>query len=980
VNRASLAAFAILFVATAVVAPASAARADSGLADGAFARLPPPGVLQAIVDSTSESRLRRTIERLEAFDTRYVGTDSCRASAAWLVDRFEALGAYDVRVDTFRTWTWQDSVEAWNVLAVRRGTTRPHEHIILGGHYDSVSFESLADPEASAPGADDNGSGVAAVLEAAKILGEYETERTVVFACWSAEEEGLWGSRDFVGRALAESLDILLYLNVDAIGYNDVGGPDGIVYADSVSVAVAALAADIASGYLGLDYEPRVRPFGASDQNSFAEAGYRILDTSSNPLYSPYHHSANDLLVHIDTGIVRDIAAVNAAVVAAVALVRNEPANIPPETTLLETCAATHDTVGLAPTFRWRGVDFDGSVSSYALDVFELDHPNPRVGTRENILGPGETETTLDLMPGRYALVVTAIDDRGARDPSPARHEFTASGLLAPEVMVAAPFLGDTLRFRGDAGRLADPVTVFEGERLALTVVVDPSAYCGSGDRTSVNLAPFDGPDFAPSPLAITLRPSALDTAIVFVAPEPDGGTTTGWIPISPVAAPFDRGTLHVDDWLSPDIDEATHDAFYEDALPDADRWDPYEHIVDLTPTLPPPETLGRYGTVVWTLARDGGLLRAAQSTKGWKRLEGYVRAGGNLIVEGQAAAATLAGADPATEVVVSVEGSFLLERAGIENVGTTGNGTNPAAYGYAFCGATPVSPDAPVLRTDTLGVWCDVFETYGGLPWCEVHRPAPGADRLYLFDALDNPSADERPCATRLRATDGGGSVAVLGFPLTATDASDARIALESLTTSFHEWQAPSVLAYFSHDASPDSIVLSWYLDPADSPIGCRLDRSINGGPYRTVADSLAPPPAGRYRITDAAPPGSDVRYRLVVVEQSGAETVHGPFLVTVPLFPPDDDIVLTSSLPARGTVSLAYSVAHDHRWVTLAVYDVTGRLVSTLREGPHDAGRYEVEWNGRSSAGHRAASGVYFVRLDTGESASTRKVVLIR
>ena len=942
------------------------------------ALLPDDAVLRAIVDSTSEARITATVARLEAFGTRYVVTDSCLASARWLVGRFEELGVYEVRVDTFRTWTWQDSVEAWNVLAVRRGTTRPDEHVILGGHYDSVSFESLSDPLAPAPGADDNASGVAAVLEAARVLARYQTERTLVFACWSAEEEGLWGSRDYVARALAGSLDVVLYMNLDAVGYNAAGEPDGIVSGDSLSYAVAALAADVADDHLGLDYVPLLQPLGASDQNSFVEAGYPALDTSSNPLYSPYHHSANDRLEYVDTAIVREVAAVNAAVLASVALIDGEDPNLPPETTFVPAGVALCDTVTVAPTFRWRGDDFDGSVAAYALEVLELERS---AVIRDEVLGPDETEVTLSLEPGAYALSVAAIDDDGATDPTPARHAFEASNALAPVVTVT--FLRDTLRFRGARGRLVSPMTVFEGERLPLSVDLDASSYCGLADRAAVFVESEGVPALSETPFEITIRPGLGDTAVFVIAPEPDGGESVAWIPVEPAPAPFDRGTLHIDDWLGGGVPEDSHDAFYEAALVDADEWDPYEHIEEGSPTLPPPETLGRYGSVVWTLSESGGLMRANHATESWRLAEAYVRAGGNLIVEGPSAAATLAGSHPFGLPELAPPGSFLRKRAGVLSVATTGNSTDPAGplgYGYAFLGAAPSSSGLPPLAVDTLGSWAEGHALHGGLPWCEVYVADEETERLYLFNAFRNDAFDEKPCAVMRRATDGSGSVVILGFPLYYIQPAAARVALEELVRALEHWQTPSTLSYFSPEARPDSVVLRWYIDPVAGPSRCRLDRTLGGAAYVTIADSLTPSPTGRYRVVDTPPEGSTALYRLAVTERSGVVSMHGPWEVFVPWDVTANELSLARPSPSTGPVTLEYGVAADHRWVTLAVYDVAGRLLRVLREGPHDAGRYSAVWDGRSNGGERTASGVYFARLRVGGEVLTRKVVLLR
>jgi hypothetical protein len=82
-----------------------------------------------------------------------------------------------------------------NVIGTRTGTTKPNEWVILSAHYDSVE---------ACDGADDNGSGVAGVLEMARVLSQAELERTLVVACWDEEEGGLIGSRAYADRLAAQ--------------------------------------------------------------------------------------------------------------------------------------------------------------------------------------------------------------------------------------------------------------------------------------------------------------------------------------------------------------------------------------------------------------------------------------------------------------------------------------------------------------------------------------------------------------------------------------------------------------------------------------------------------------------------------------------------------------------------------------------------------------------------------------------------------
>lgn len=99
-----------------------------------------------------------------------------------------------------------------NVIGVRPGATAPHQRVMVGAHYDHIP---------GCAGADDNGSGVAALLELARVLGPAPTDRTLVVACWDLEEAGLVGSRAWVAGPMQEQPPPRVYFNFDAIGVSD---------------------------------------------------------------------------------------------------------------------------------------------------------------------------------------------------------------------------------------------------------------------------------------------------------------------------------------------------------------------------------------------------------------------------------------------------------------------------------------------------------------------------------------------------------------------------------------------------------------------------------------------------------------------------------------------------------------------------------------------------------------------------------------
>jgi Zn-dependent M28 family amino/carboxypeptidase len=181
---------------------------------------------------------------------------------------------------------------AWNVVAKPRGVTTCTT--ITGGHYDSV---------AAAPGADDNASGTASVLELARVVAARELQGSNCFALFSAEEFGLFGSKAYVDALSPADLNALrLMLNLDVVGL-----PEGL---DLIGDAGLVDAARIEAQKLGIDATPATIPNGAgSDHLSFQRAGVPVL-----MLYR------NDELIHTPADAIDRIAPASLAETVTVAL------------------------------------------------------------------------------------------------------------------------------------------------------------------------------------------------------------------------------------------------------------------------------------------------------------------------------------------------------------------------------------------------------------------------------------------------------------------------------------------------------------------------------------------------------------------------------------------------------------------------------------------------------------------------------------
>lgn len=187
---------------------------------------PAGGQVQVLTQAVSTDSLRVTVKRLVAFDTRFVGSDSNWAAALYLCDRLAAMG-YETRLDTFevnihRVVSGQSfdftGLEQVNVIGTKLGLSGTGGKIVVSGHYDSISLDRPQSAQDVAPGADDNASGVAGVLEIARLLADQRLDRTVEFALWGAEELGLIGSTAYANRAQANGEEIALMIGLDVIG------------------------------------------------------------------------------------------------------------------------------------------------------------------------------------------------------------------------------------------------------------------------------------------------------------------------------------------------------------------------------------------------------------------------------------------------------------------------------------------------------------------------------------------------------------------------------------------------------------------------------------------------------------------------------------------------------------------------------------------------------------------------------------------
>jgi len=219
---------------------------------------PPPGpdpAIAAAMASVSPDRLQATDAKLVSFGTRstfserMVNNRGVFAARAWIADQFREIArashgrmtvAYDSYVQKADGKRIVRDVEISSVIATLKGDEPGTRTYVMSSHYDSRNSDD-ADTTKDAPGADDNGSGTSAVIEAARVMAVLPTHATVIFATYDSEEQGLFGSAHHA-RALKDAgVDVQGDLNNDIIGASV--GDQGERNPDQVRIFSEALAA-----------------------------------------------------------------------------------------------------------------------------------------------------------------------------------------------------------------------------------------------------------------------------------------------------------------------------------------------------------------------------------------------------------------------------------------------------------------------------------------------------------------------------------------------------------------------------------------------------------------------------------------------------------------------------------------------------------------------------------------------------------------
>ena len=393
---------------------------------------PPPAVprdqpeLAALAEAPSQAQLRATITKLVSFGTRHTLSDTrsdtrgIGAARRWVKSRFEAIshdcgGCLEVvtpsqMVSGERIPT---PTEVMDVVAIKRGTGDPKRVIVMTGHLDS-RVTDIMNSRSDAPGANDDASGVAALIEAARLLSKQHNDATVVFAALSGEEQGLYGGKVLADYAVAQGWQVEADLNNDIIGNSqglngDVGNTTVRVFSegtksnespaqaayrryhggevDSPSRNLARYMASLADNYLP---DLRVRMiyrtdrFGrGGDQVEFLQAGFpAVRVTEAHENYTRQHQDLRtvdgvhygDTLDGIDFRYLAHVTALNTLTMAALSRAPAPPSGVSIEGAVSDDTTVHWNKVPGAAGYRVHWRDTTAPQWQYVRAVGDVDH------------------------------------------------------------------------------------------------------------------------------------------------------------------------------------------------------------------------------------------------------------------------------------------------------------------------------------------------------------------------------------------------------------------------------------------------------------------------------------------------------------------------------------------------------------------------------------------------------------------------------
>jgi Peptidase family M28 len=267
--------------------------------------------IEQLVDQVSRPSFEANLIHLASFPTRHSTSVHYANAASWARDQLQAL-QYTTQLQSITV----NGRSSQNVIADRQGNTAGARDVVLiTAHLDSINIQG--GPMAPAPGADDNGSGSAGLLEMARVFATHHGEHDIRFVLFGGEEEGLFGSQRYIASLPAlEKQRIRAVVNMDMIGTMNTSLQSVMLEGAPVSESIIDALASAAATYTTLTVETSLNPF-ASDHVPFINAGIpAVLTIEGADSTNSNIHSMKDTLEHINYDLALEVLRMNVAFLA----------------------------------------------------------------------------------------------------------------------------------------------------------------------------------------------------------------------------------------------------------------------------------------------------------------------------------------------------------------------------------------------------------------------------------------------------------------------------------------------------------------------------------------------------------------------------------------------------------------------------------------------------------------------------------------
>jgi len=410
-----------------------------------------------IIDAVSSKSIKQDIEKLVSFGTRHTLSDTLSksrgigAARRWIKSEFDKISDNcDGCLEVFyqkNYFTPEDGDRivkpVWinNVVAIQRGTTHPNRFIIMSGDIDS----RISDPTNytdDSPGANDNASGMAGTIEAARVLSKYSFENSIIYVGLAGEEQGLFGGKGLAKHAQKQGWELIGILNNDMIG--NIKGVDGVIdnrsfriFSEPVSANETERARNARRFYGGevdgvsrqlaryvhktvKHYMPEMNPlmiyrldrFGRGGHhrpfNDVGYAGIRIMEAHEN--YVMQHQDIRiengiaygDVISGVDFEYAKKLTAVNAINLASLAWAPPAVKNL-----------SIGGIVQASAKFKWEKVN-DTNVKGYK--IYWRDTTSP-IWQYERFVGDVDSHTLEGIVIDNYFFGISTVGKNGFESP-----------------------------------------------------------------------------------------------------------------------------------------------------------------------------------------------------------------------------------------------------------------------------------------------------------------------------------------------------------------------------------------------------------------------------------------------------------------------------------------------------------------------------------------------------------------------------------